>query len=101
MKQRQMRWPEGTGQFRRMHTVVVSNDAEHRVLLAACAHPDTTVVATPLDVISRLEADAPIGRVVLVGSAAESELALFLREFYPALDIVDGNDDDRYLPALA
>jgi hypothetical protein len=86
-----------------MQTLVVSADEQHRSLLRACARPDTIVVATPLDVIAQLERDDPhIGTVVLVGSlAASPELATFLREFYPGVEIVDGRDDVRFLPALA
>jgi hypothetical protein len=46
------------------------------------------VVATPLDAIVRLEAPHPIDTVVLVGSyAADRDLAAFLAEVYPAIQL--------------
>ncbi len=82
------RWPEGTGSFRRMQTVVMSGDSRLRGMLAALERPDTVVVATPLDVIARLESDLPIGEIVLAGSSpAHRELAAFLRETYPAVQL--------------
>jgi len=86
-----------------MRTLIVSADEQHRALLRACARPDTIVVGTPLDVIAQLEHDElHIGTVVLTGRfAASPELATFLREFYPSVEIVDGRSDVTYLPALA
>ncbi len=89
MRKRTMRWPEGTGQFERMQTVVVSSDPRHRMMVAACGRPDTMVVATPLEVIARLEADVPIATVVVTPDhPGNEELAAFLRESYPLIEVI-------------
>lgn len=88
------RWPRGTRTWRPAQTLIVSQDAHHRALLAACARPDTVVVGTPLDMIARLEGDGSVVTVVLAGAlAADLELALFLRESYPSLEVRDGRTD--------
>ena len=84
-----------------LRTLVVSNDERHR--RAVFARDDREVVATPLDMISRLE-DHQISTVVLAGGFAKNrELASFLLDFYPAVRVIDGMrdlDPDTYLPAF-
>lgn len=76
--------PTGTGQWRRIRTVIV--DPGRRTL---DLDGDAVVVVTPLDVITHLEAlDCSVLKVVLAG--AQDELALFLKEQYPTIDVVDG-----------
>ena len=78
----------GTGQFERMKTVVIAANARYRMMLEACAQPDTLVVATPLDLIMRLEADEAIATVVVAPDhPGKVELARFLRESYPMLEV--------------
>jgi len=83
-------WPRGTGQWYRLNeprTVVVSTDPYRQ-----STEPDETlVVATPLDVISRLEDEnSAVSRVVLDDPSAMRELATFLSETYPWLEVVGG-----------
>lgn len=90
----------------RTRTLVVSEDEGHRLLLARVLDDDTAVVATPLDMIRRLEDPwRRISTVVLAGSfAANRELASFLLDFYPLVRVIDGRSDenpDTYLPAFA
>ena len=68
-------------------TLVVSNERRSNTGPGT----NTFVVATPLDMIMRLEA-APdlISTIVLAGVfAANRELALFLREFSPRVHVVE------------
>ena len=65
--------------------------------------PNTSVVATPLDLIAVLEQEREaISTVVLTGSfAAMRELTMFLTDAYPALRILSGRageEPDTYLP---
>lgn len=83
-----------------LRTLVVSNDENHR--RAVFERRDRAVVATPLDMIARLEEHGEISTVVLAGGfAANRELASFLLDFYPAVRVIDGYrdiDPDTYLP---
>ena len=89
MDETESRWPMGTGQFERMKTVVIAGNALYRMMLEACAQPDTLVVATPLDLITRLEADAAIATVVVAPDhPGNAELARFLRESYPLIEVI-------------
>ena len=68
--------------------------------------PNTSFVATPLDLISVLESERElIATVVLTGSfAAMRELTTFLVDTYPALQILSGRpgeEPDTYLPAYS
>jgi hypothetical protein len=70
------------------------------------ARPNTSFVATPLDLINLLEQDRDdIATVVLTGNfASMRELTLFLVDHYPALRILSGRpgeDPDTYLPAYS
>jgi hypothetical protein len=72
----------------------------------AHARPNTSFVATPLDLIQRLESERDdISTVVLTGNfALMRELTMFLVDSYPALRILSGRpgeDPDTYLPAYA
>jgi hypothetical protein len=65
--------------------------------------PNTSVVATPLDLIAVLENERDqVSTVVLTGSfAAMRELTMFLTDAYPALTILSGSageEPDTYLP---
>lgn len=88
------RWPRGTGQWNRTRVVIVSTDpiARDHLLAAWAPDHDVAVARSPLEVIRRLEADGPqISTIVisdLVGSAARSELAEFLRESYPFVRVI-------------
>lgn len=65
------------------HTLILSSEAARTV---TCGN--TTVVATPLDAITRLETRPLIARVVLAGAYARNdELAIFLCEQYPAVQL--------------
>lgn len=82
-----------------LHTLVVSNDEEHRRTLRK--RSDRAVVSTPLDMIAQLEDHHEIETVVLAGTFATPELATFLLDFYPAVRVIDGHtetDPDTYLP---
>jgi hypothetical protein len=68
--------------------------------------PNTSFVATPLDLISVLEADRErFSTVVLTGNFAKMrELTMFLVDSYPALRILSGRpgeEPDTYLPAYS
>jgi hypothetical protein len=65
--------------------------------------PNTSVVATPLDLITMLEHERDnVSTVVLTGSfAAMRELTTFLTDAYPSLRILSGRageEPDTYLP---
>ena len=99
-------WPDGTGKWGRVRTVIVSSDKEHRALLRQQLREDTIVVATPLELISSLEEDGNlVTTIVLAGAFARNrELTSFLYEAYPSLRVVDGRVDavpDTYLPLFA
>jgi hypothetical protein len=83
-----------------VHTLIVSNDENHR--RAVSKRSDRDVVATPLDMIARLEGHREISTVVLACDLAKSaELAAFLLDFYPEVRVIDGRretDPDTYLP---
>jgi hypothetical protein len=70
------------------------------------ARPNTSFVATPLDLIKLLEDERDdISTVVLTGNfASMRELTLFLVDHYPALRILSGRageEPDTYLPAYS
>ena len=79
-------WACGSGVWH-ASTVIVAKEASHRLVLKL-RHQDDVVVATPLDVISRLEdRDHLVTRVVLA-DRAHPELEAFLRETYPDVEII-------------
>jgi len=102
------RWPDGSGQFRRIRTLMISADERQRARLKKL-RAYAVVVATPLDLIVRLEVDLASKEnalstvVVLAGTfAANRELATFLLEFYPSIEIVEGSSDadpETFLPS--
>lgn len=98
------RWPEGTGQWNRIRTVIVAGDEEHRRRLSEDLRDDTVVVAAPLEMISHLEnEDSMVLTVILAGSggsAADRELASFLDEAYPWVRVVDGRRALEREPAV-
>jgi hypothetical protein len=68
--------------------------------------PNTSFVATPLDLIAVLEQERDlISTVVLTGAfASMRELTTFLVDAYPALRILSGRageEPDTYLPAYS
>jgi hypothetical protein len=70
------------------------------------ARPNTSFVATPVDLIALLAQEREdVSTVVLTGSfAAMRELTGFLLERYPALRVLSGRageDPDTYLPAYS
>ena len=70
------------------------------------ARPNTSFVATPLDLIQLLESEREgVSTVVLTGNfASMRELTMFLVDQYPALRILSGRpgeDPDTYLPAYS
>jgi uncharacterized membrane protein len=80
-------WPEGTGEWA-TSTVIVSRDARQRLALKQRHDDRTAVVATPLELIDKLEDSRHVvAKVVLVG-AAIGELASFVRETYPDVALV-------------
>lgn len=103
MNSRRDRFAEGTGQWRRPRTLIVSDEL-HRELASLRPDDDTTIVSTPLDMIMQLEANRLFTTVVLAGSTTtKRDLAAFLLEFYPSVRVVDGRRDaepDTYLPAF-
>ncbi len=92
------RWPSGTGQWSRIRTVIVVTDKQVRTTLEDEIDADTALVATPLDVIARLEdAQSLISTVVLTDPVEHRELAEFLVEAYPWLEvIVDGVEETQH-----
>lgn len=63
--------------------------------------PDAVLVRTNLDLISQLEDPTSfVVTVVLAGAfAKDRELASFLLESYPGIEVVDGTtESDPYLP---
>jgi len=90
-------WPDSSGRWR-PRTVIVSGDPRHQEQ----QHPDSVVVQTNLDLISQLEDPRNfVTAVVLAGSfAADRELASFLVESYPGLQVIDGTDDPDPDPDL-
>lgn len=92
-------WPDCSGRWT-PRTVVVSGDPRHQE-----QRPDAVVVRTNLDLISHLEDPRNfVAAVVLAGHfAGDRELASFLVESYPGLQVIDEADDqapDRHLSAL-
>lgn len=70
------------------------------------ARPNTSFVATPLDLIAMLEEERDmISTVVLTGNfASMRELTMFLVDAYPSLRILSGHpgeEPDTYLPAYS
>lgn len=66
-------------------TMIVSHTSQPR---SGLTDEDPIVVATPLDVIVRLQRPQQIRTVVLAGPhATNHELAAYLGEFYPSIHI--------------
>jgi hypothetical protein len=81
MRSTPRQWAQGTGQWQRYRTLIMSHDD----LQVA---DDELVVATPLELITRLENEhESIGTVVLGRKFAE--LAATLRELYPKIPVVE------------
>ena len=90
-------WPDSSGRWK-PRTVVVSGDPRHQEQQG----PDAVVVQTNLDLISQLEdPHSFVVTVVLAGAfAKDRELASFLIECYPGLEVVDATDEakiERYV----
>ena len=88
-----LNWPGGSGAWDQPRIVILSND--RRALSDPRSRERISVVATPLDLIMRLEAAVrPISIVVLDGVyAGNLELAATLLDMYPELHVVDGDPD--------
>ncbi len=86
-------WPRGTGQWSRLsetRTVVVSSDPHDQTT----DNIETLIVATPLDVIARLEDhNSMVSTVILEDPRAHRELASFLHETYPWLQVIAHSRD--------
>ena len=81
MRSTPRKWAQGTGQWQRYRTLIMSQE-DHEVA------EDALVVATPLDLIIRLENEhESIGSVVL--SRAFAGLAAALRELYPKIPVLE------------
>jgi hypothetical protein len=94
-----MKWPDSSGRWK-PRTVVLSGDPRHR----QPPRPDSVVVRTNLDLIAQLEDPRNfVVAVVLAGAfAKDRELASFLVESYPGIQVIDGTNDpdsDPYLPS--
>jgi hypothetical protein len=71
-----------------MQKMIVSARGSERHAMMDATEEGAIVVSTPLDAILRLERRNRIRTVVLTGSYARSpELAAFLWEFYPTIQI--------------
>src|SRR5438477_12689776 len=79
-------WPESSGVFNAPKTFVMTTAPESVPRRTA----DTVLVMTPLDLISHLEdPGAGVVTVVLTGRfASDPDLATFLRDNYPRIEIV-------------
>jgi hypothetical protein len=81
MRSKPRQWAQGTGQWQRYRTLIMSHDDLE-------VDDDALVVVTPLDLITRLEHEhESIGSVVLGRQFAD--LAATLRELYPAIPVVE------------
>jgi hypothetical protein len=81
MRSTPRKWAQGTGQWQRYRTLIMSQE-NHEVA------EDALVVGTPLELIIRLENEhESIGSVVL--SRAFAGLATALRELYPRIPVVE------------
>ena len=92
--------PGGSCMIENKRTLVVTKNPPLQT------RPNTSFVATPLDLISVLEADRErFSTVVLTGNFAKMrELTMFLVDSYPALRILSGRpgeEPDTYLPAYS
>ena len=100
------RWPQGTGQWGSTRIVIVSADERRRIGLMNEWPKDAALVATPLDVILYLQDNQNLITTVVLagtgGSAADSELAAFLHEAYPWLEIIvrGGSEKESEKPRL-
>jgi hypothetical protein len=80
-------WPSGTGQMLKLRTLIVASDT-HACDELAARELDPVIVSTPLDMILELDReDCAISTIVLAG--VFPELASFLHETYPDLEIVE------------
>jgi hypothetical protein len=61
---------------------------------------DATVVSTPLEMISTLEADASTVTTVVLGDAfaSDRDIVAFLLEMYPTIELVIDEDRDPLTP---
>lgn len=77
------RWPYGSGTWSRRETLVISDEQ-------SIGDSHETVVSTPLNLIMHLErTQRPVDTIVLEGRfSADAALVMFLREFYPTLQLV-------------
>lgn len=78
-------WPEASAVFDVPKTLVMARDGETRRRISANA----LVVSTPLELIRELEfLGTAVSSIVLTGAyARDPELAAFLYDHYPAIDI--------------
>ncbi|MBA3458084.1 MAG: hypothetical protein H0T42_33685 [Deltaproteobacteria bacterium] len=86
-------WPEGSGSWDQPRIVLITSDV--------CALSDprrrerVSIVATPLDLITRLEGDTDAITIVVLDGihAGNRDLAAVLLELYPALRVIEGDAD--------
>ncbi len=82
-----LRWQTGASRWRRIRTVIITDDGRQRGRLAG--RRDTVVVTTPLELVFALEeAAAQLATIVLGGRfVSDHDLAGFLNEHYPQVGV--------------
>ena len=86
-------WPGGSGSWDQPRIVIITNDV--RALSDPRRRERITIVATPLDLITRLEGETDLITIVVLDGiyAGNRELEAVLLDLYPAIRVIDGDPD--------
>ena len=86
-------WPGESGSWDQPRIVIITNDV--RALSDPRRRERITIVATPLDLITRLEGETDVITIVVLDGiyAGNRELEAVLLDLYPAIRVIDGDPD--------
>ena len=86
-------WPGGSGSWDQPRIIIITNVL--RVLSDPQSRERTSVVATPLDLITRLEWETATTTVVVLDGiyTGNRELEAVLLDLYPSVRVIDGDPD--------
>ena len=88
-------WPGGSGSWDQPRIVIITNDV--RALSDPRQRERIFVVATPLDLITRLEGEVDALTIVVLDGvyAGNRELEAVLLDLYPTVRVIDGDPDTK------
>ncbi len=86
-------WPGGSGSWDQPRIIIITNDV--RALSDPQKRDRVSIVATPLDLITRLEGETDAITIVVLDGiyAGNRDLEAVLLDLYPAVRVIDGDPE--------